>query len=84
MNLLHPFFDDKEEVLVIRIGNRYFANFGKAGRVQTAWSLAGATTYLHSQINCPQFHELIRKLGSKGKEPILLVLGTIGVEEVIV
>ncbi|KQB07349.1 hypothetical protein CGT94_05130 [Vibrio metoecus] len=32
--------------LVIQIKDRYFSSFGKNNRIQTAWSLAGAKTYL--------------------------------------
>lgn len=32
--------------LVLKIGNRFFSGFSKTGRAQTAWSLAGAKTYL--------------------------------------
>jgi hypothetical protein len=27
------------------VNNRYFSNFGPSGRLQTAWSLAGATLF---------------------------------------
>jgi hypothetical protein len=44
----HPGKGDK--AIAIRVGNRYFLKFGKEGRIQTAWSLAGATLFQESDM----------------------------------
>lgn len=35
-----------EQAFVLMIGERYFCGFSKTGRTETAWSLAGAKTYM--------------------------------------
>lgn len=37
---------EAKEAVAIVIGERYFCGFSLAGRVQTAWSLAGAKLFL--------------------------------------
>jgi hypothetical protein len=36
---------DRDTVIVLEIDDRFFCGIGKAGRIATAWSLAGATMY---------------------------------------
>ncbi|NAW64533.1 hypothetical protein [Photobacterium halotolerans] len=61
---------NSNEVLVIRIGNRFFCGFGKAGRVLTAWSLAGAKLFVHPI----DTESVMVTLIDKGKKPQLLAL----------
>lgn len=54
---------------VIMIGERFFCGFGKAGRVNTAWSLAGAKLYL-PESGFGVFGDY-RILKCKGKKPVV-------------
>lgn len=54
---------------VIKIGDRYFARFGKIKQVQTAWSLAGAKMLPGW---CSETYDLLDLLRAKGKKPRLL------------
>ncbi|EKO3426333.1 hypothetical protein NTK89_002332 [Vibrio fluvialis] len=56
-------------------GRRYFCGFGKAQRVQTAWSLAGAKLFLvdmtvmsHMLGHTLEVNEIAEILKSKGKD----------------
>ena len=44
---------------VLMIGNRFFTGFGKAGRIKTAWSLAGATIFLNEEHYLPALDKLM-------------------------
>lgn len=52
-----------KQAYVIKIGDRYFTEFGKKGQVLTAWSLAGAETFLGNDVDV-----VINKLNAKGKK----------------
>lgn len=52
-----------KEVVVLKIGTRYFYRFGKNGRVLTAWSLAGAKLF-----QMCDFEEIYHKIQSSGKQ----------------
>ncbi|HAS6408290.1 TPA: hypothetical protein I7256_11280 [Vibrio vulnificus] len=52
-----------KQAYVIKIGDRYFTEFGKKGQVLTAWSLAGAETFLGADVGV-----VINKLNAKGKK----------------
>lgn len=53
-----------KQAYVIKIGDRYFTEFGKKGQVLTAWSLAGAETFLGAE----RMDVVINKLNAKGKK----------------
>lgn len=53
-----------KQAYVIKIGDRYFTNFGKKGQCQTAWSLAGAESFLDPQ----RLKLVMSKLDEKGKK----------------
>lgn len=59
---------------VIALGNRFFVKFDKAGRVQTAWSLAGATLFGGWR---DELTVVFDKLQASGKKPVLLSVGVI-------
>jgi hypothetical protein len=50
--------------VVIKIKDRFFCNFSKTNRVQTAWSLAGATFFVEHEIN-GGLRGVLKKLNSK-------------------
>lgn len=72
----------KHSAVVIRIktrqGLRYFRDFGKGGRLQSAWSLAGA------QMFGPWATDLLedaeRRLKASGREPVRVIVGPLRVE----
>jgi hypothetical protein len=53
--------------LVIKIKGRYFCGFGKAGQLQTAWSLAGAKLFLAGHYALPDVEKKLAKKGLGGK-----------------
>lgn len=53
-----------KQAYVIKIGDRYFTNFGKKGQCLTAWALAGAESFLDPQ----RLKLVLSKLDEKGKE----------------
>lgn len=61
---------------VIALGDRFFLKFDKAGKVQTAWSLAGASLYGHGSCQ-KKLASVFRKLQTAGKNPVLLTIGVI-------
>jgi hypothetical protein len=59
----------QESAFVLKIGDRYFCGFSKTGRAMTAWSLAGAKTYIPFQtIGNEWLHEDLEKLDAKKKK----------------
>ena len=52
------------KAVIICLGERYFAGFGKKRRLQTAWSMAGAT--LFGMWQREQIEKILRLLASKG------------------
>lgn len=54
----------KDKTVVIEIGNRFFYGFGKGGRVQTAWSLAGAGFFVEYENN-GHLGDVLTKLKNK-------------------
>jgi hypothetical protein len=57
----------KSTALVIRIKGRYFRGFGKAGQLQTSWSLAGAKLFLEDHFALPDAQKKLAKKGLEGK-----------------
>ncbi|MES9872656.1 MAG: hypothetical protein ABW146_06080 [Candidatus Sedimenticola sp. 6PFRAG7] len=57
----------KYDVIVIMVGGRYFKGKGKSGRVQTAWSLAGAK--LFGDWRLEEIEKAERLLTKKGYKP---------------
>jgi len=49
----------------IRIGNRYFYQFGKGNRVLTAWSLGGGRLFFR---RTAEFEQIMKKIKEKGKK----------------
>ncbi|MFD2138819.1 hypothetical protein [Ancylobacter oerskovii] len=62
---------------VIKIGSRYFCRFGKGRRVMTAWSLAGATTFLPRS---EYVEKILQKLVAAGKAPELRLVTIVPVQ----
>lgn len=63
----------------IRLGDRYFYKFGAGGRVQTAWSLAGAKLFMHGD---PRFDAAVEKIRKRGREATTVdVTVTVGDED---
>lgn len=58
------------EACVIRIGDRYFCQFGKQKRVITAWALAGAKLFLDD--DC--IDSVMSVLIVKGKKPVVEII----------
>ncbi|MGR5558157.1 hypothetical protein ACQKQC_17940 [Vibrio fortis] len=57
-------FNSKVLVIQTSSGKRFFTRFGKNGSVQTAWSLAGATHFLHTT----DLLDITQKLDRKQKQ----------------
>lgn len=53
-----------KKAIAIVIGNRFFCRFGVRGRVQTAWSLAGARLFLEAREDL--LSDVERRLRKKG------------------
>ncbi|MGF1704146.1 hypothetical protein L4D09_28060 [Photobacterium makurazakiensis] len=49
----------------IRIGNRYFYQFGKGERVLTAWTLGGGRLFFGRSA---EFNQIMKKIKAKGKK----------------
>jgi hypothetical protein len=64
--------------IVIMIEDRFFSGFGKNGRIQTAWSLAGA--HLFGPWRIDEIEAIKRKLKAKGKQPLRFYVELQGVE----
>lgn len=56
------------QFFAIKINDRFFWKFGKNNRIQTAWSMAGAKTYLHSG----EANDDIEKIRVKYKAAIVI------------
>lgn len=63
--------NNRNETIVLEIGNRFFAGFNKKGHVKTAWSLSGACTFApwRDEINIIE-----AKLIAKKKNPIRRII----------
>jgi hypothetical protein len=56
--------DNLSQAYVIKIGERFFVKFDKAGRTQTAWTLGGASFFAYG---CSKGHSgITARLESKG------------------
>lgn len=60
------------EAIVIMVGDRYLIGFDKGGRVQTAWSLAGATIFAPWNTNATD-SAISRLLKKKKKAQVLKI-----------
>lgn len=69
------FMSRGQTATVIMIGDRYFNSIGKGGRVQTAWSLAGAK--LFGTGNQQIIDDCLSKIAAKGKKPELKTIGVV-------
>ncbi len=57
----------QKQAVAIKIGDRFFYGFGKKQRVQTAWSLAGASLYL--SVYDDKVKDILATLEQKKKKP---------------
>ena len=64
-------YNNRNETIVLEIGNRFFARFGKTGRVMTAWSLSGAYTFAPWR---DEINNIEAKLIAKKKNPIRRII----------
>lgn len=62
---------NSRQAIALALGDRYFVRFGKGGRVQTAWSLAGATLFLAEDLQgglpCDKLQAAMDRLQATGK-----------------
>lgn len=58
--------------IVLKVGERYYNGRTKAGRVQLAWSLAGA--YLFAPWRLDLLEEIEKRLRAKGYAPRRVIL----------
>jgi len=63
-----------------RSGPRYFSGFGKAGRVQSAWSLPGAVAF--GPWDTHRLDTVEQKLSANGCEPARIRVGIMPAEGV--
>lgn len=50
-----------DRAYALRVGDRFFCGFGRRGRLQTAWSLAGAKLFLQKE------EAIVERVEQKGR-----------------